>query len=525
MKFILYKNCVFHGDYKEVINKRTMYSTNYGYKDYMEKYLESLQNQEFEVDDDVYLSNSGSIPLQINQTSSIANKYFNYMVVIDSLGKKRYYFIENCTIINDSLVIVYNEDIWNNYTFNVAYGRRTKILDLSKYNTIENDVLATDPLDIVHNLPIPYESNKQLVLHNEEVQYFNIVVTLQLYKTAVAGTNITDRYGLTMCLGTFSSQTNSVNLPIGTTAISDLVKHQSDMKFIAQSPLTTDEFSYSISNIYLIPSTFGLVVNDTTCLYKLGTTNVGLFFITSGYLGELSLGTEYEIDNDFKITSVGLIGKNAEINPNGKKIKLQPMFSYDEYTFTILLNICGNIIDVSKELNLQVPISAQSYETSQELRYEQNSALITSAIGLVGDIIKAKSGSFNLGNTANNISGEIKNLLPLHSTSQSVKIENNSAYLNAVNGICYWTLNPDNETEVENAISIEGYTINEFVKFQTIQNAIDNNLPNKYDIIKYDNLVVDGNVPELIRKRLEDIFKKGFRFYYRYQDVREEVYV
>ena len=519
MQIILYKNSAFHGDYKEVLNKASYLDVNNEISaSCIDSYLEYLTKVIFNIEEDSYLSNKGTTNIDITENINI-NEAFNYMKVIDSLGNKRYYFVENVVLIDGTLTINYSEDIWQNYDFKVAYGKRTRLYDLTRANTIDNDFSLNHSLDIVHNLPIPYESNKPLILTKQTVTGYNVIVTIQAYTTDTAGTNMTERKVFTFCLG----KNNVTSMGITDIWIEDFVKHQSDMKIIASASGLTGEYSYSISNIYLVPDNFGLVINSTK-IYALGTTNYGLYYIQHDYSGSVIEGTEFEFNNNFRIKSIGLLGHNIEINPNGKKLKVKPIFSIDDYTFTIMLNICGEVIDVSKDLEVQVPISAQSYETSETLKFEQNTALISSGLSLIGNVLKSafKKQIPDIAGAGNTIMGEVKNLLPLHSTSQSVKIENQSAYLNAYNGIVYWRLNPDNEDEVTKATDIEGYTIQEYVGFNPISDNLTHagtGIPN-YDIIKYEYLVIDGVISESIRKQLEDILKKGVRFYYKDTSVR-----
>lgn len=523
-KISLFKNCIFHGDYKEVLNKEKIL----GSISAIDSYLTNLTgNLDFTLEEDIYLTNKGTFSFEVSSDLNI-DKAYNYMRIeildeYDRIRERRFYFIESVTLIDNSLVINYSEDIWQNYDFKIAYGKRTRIYDLKKSNTIDNDYTLNHELDIVHNLPIPYESNKPLILTKQNVEGFNVIVTIQAYTTNTAGTNMTERKVFTMCLGYTSGDENYTSMGTTDIWIEDFVKHQSDMKIIASVPYLHGEYSYSISNIYLVPVNFGLVVG-TTKIFSLGTTQYGLYRIVSSYNGSVINGTEFEFNNDFKIKSIGLIGHNIEINPNGKKIKVKPIFSTDNFTFTIMLNICGEVIDVSKNLELQVPISAQSYETSEALKYEQNTALISSGLSLIGNVLKSatKMQIPDISGAGNTIMGEVKNLLPIHSTSQSVKIENQSAYLNAYNGIVYWSLNPDNEDEVAKASDIEGYTIQEYVGFNPenpIQNHHETSL-NDYDIVKYDNLVIDGVISESIRKQLETIFKNGIRYYYWFDRCR-----
>lgn len=519
-KISLFKNCIFHGDYKEVLNKEKILGSFSAIDSYL---LNLTENLDFTLEEDIYLTNKGTFSFEVSSDLNI-DKAYNYMRIeirdeYDRVKERRFYFVESVTLIDNSLVINYSEDIWQNYNFKVAYGKRTRIYDLKKSNTIDNDYTLNHELDIVHNLPIPYESNKPLILTKQNVEAYHVIVTIQAYTTTISGTNMTERRVLTLCLG----KGDVTSMSLGDIWIEDFVKHQSDMKIIASASGVTGEYSYSVSNIYLVPDNFGLVINSTK-LYALGTTNYGLYVIQHSYSGSIINGTEFEFNNDFKIKSIGLLGHNVEINPNGKKIKVKPVFSVDPYTFTIMLNICGEVIDVSKDLELQVPISAQSYETSEALKYEQNTALISSGLSLIGNVLKSatKMQIPDISGAGNAIMGEVKNLLPLHSTSQSVKIENQSAYLNAYNGIVYWSLNPDNEDEVAKASDIEGYTIQEYVGFNPenpIQNHHETSL-NDYDIVKYDNLVIDGVISESIRKQLETIFKNGIRYYYWFDRCR-----
>jgi hypothetical protein len=522
----LFKNCIFHGDYKEVLNKEDYVNVTQGGQTItnrsIDMYLDGLFSQlNFSITEDVYLTNKGSFSFEITEELTI-DKSYNYMRIINTINgvtERKYYFVESVTLIDNMLVVNYSEDIWQNYDFKIAYGKRTRLYDFKKSNTIDNDYTLDHTLDIVHNLPIPYESNKPLILTKQNVTDYHVIVTIQAYTTNTAGTNITERKVFTFCLG----KNDVTSMGLTDIWIEDFVKHQSDMKIIASASGITGEYSYSISNIYLVPDNFGLVINSTK-IYALGTTNYGLYYIQHNYSGSIIEGTEFEFNNDFKIKSIGLLGHNIEINPNGKKIKVKPIFSLDNYTFAIMLNICGEVIDVSKDLEVQVPISAQSYETSETLKYEQNTALISSGLSLIGNVLKSamKMQIPDISGAGNTIMGEVKNLLPIHSTSQSVKIENQSAYLNAFNGIVTWSLNPDNEEEVAKASDIEGYTIQEYVGFNPKNpnlNHYDSSM-NKYDIVKYENLVIDGVISESIRKQLEEIFKNGIRYYYFYNRCR-----
>ena len=156
-KISLFKNCIFHGDYKEVLNKKKILNSISA----IDSYLTNLSGTlDFTLEEDIYLTNKGTFSFDVTGDLKI-DKAYNYMriEIRDEYGRlkeRRFYFVESVTLIDNSLVINYFEDIWQNYDFKVVYGKRTRIYDFKKSNTIDNDYTLDHSLDIVHNLPITY---------------------------------------------------------------------------------------------------------------------------------------------------------------------------------------------------------------------------------------------------------------------------------------------------------------------------------------------------------------------------------
>lgn len=576
MRITFYKNCILTSAYSEVIDTIKVDAEG---KSAFSRYLENFDTlNTLTIDvDNVYISNQG----KLNVDAEIGYGY-NYMSIIDTDNNiSRYAFINDITIVNGLAVIDYTEDVWANYSKDMKIRKsllsRSRITDYGTYKIpffipgmqyesnngldIESyyyddstDTIKSEKYDFTGALPILTGLNSVYIL-----------ARAQIYKMAQEG-NFSERdVSVEMICkrtGTEGTYQSLFSIVEAQNIIQDITIKQSTSR-VVNNVGDTNYKNYDIVDFILLPRIFlnsGKTTNKASAFILNGSsgTNVSdVAYVLSTFSDESAMGRKtisLSLNNDFKRVSIGTFTGQRQIINNGSKINID-VFIYGDYAdVKILLNVQNNLIDITRDLTFEVPVSVQTAtETQQQKAARELKSLnakleiSSGALGiyngimdvaqgfattLIGGAIGGRTGAlmagqgatgFNKGFTSG-IAGGVMSIIKgkksleianraMYTTNKAVSIINN-AILNAQMGLVIYYVNPDNESEVQANIDETGYVCNEIVDnlFETIDAtkakvAI-------YNSITFDFVNLYGNFPQRIVNRLKDILINGFKIWY-----------
>lgn len=576
MRITFYKNCILTSAYSEVIDTIKVDAEG---KSAFLRYLENFDTlNTLTIDvDNVYISNQG----KLNVDAEIGYGY-NYMSIIDTDNNiSRYAFINDITIVNGLAVIDYTEDVWANYSKDMKIRKsllsRSRITDYGTYKipffmpgmqyesnnglNIESyyyddttNTIKSEKYDFTGALPILTGLNSVYIL-----------ARAQIYKMAQEG-NFSERdVSVEMICkrtGTEGTYQSLFSIVEAQNIIQDITIKQSTSR-VVNNVGDTNYKNYDIVDFILLPRILfnggkttnkasAFILNEST-----GTNVSDVAYVLSTFSDESAMGRKtisLSLNNDFKRVSIGTFTGQRQIINNGSKINID-VFIYGDYAdVKILLNVQNNLIDITRDLTFEVPVSVQTATETQQQKaarelktlnakleissgalgiyngiMDMSQGLATTflgaAIGGGSGLLTATKGAvdFNKGYSSG-IAGGVMSIIKgkksleianraMYTTNKAVNIINN-AILNAQMGLVIYYVNPDNESEVQANIDETGYVCNEIVDniFETIdatkaKAAI-------YNSITFDFVNLYGNFPQRIVNRLKDILINGFKIWY-----------
>lgn len=576
MRITFYKNCILTSAYSEVIDTIKVDAEG---KSAFSRYLENFDTlNTLTIDvDNVYISNQG----KLNVDAEIGYGY-NYMSIIDTDNNiSRYAFINDITIVNGLAVIDYTEDVWANYSKDMKIRKsllsRSRITDYGTYKIpffmpgmqyesnngldIESyyyddstDTIKSEKYDFTGALPILTGLNSVYIL-----------ARAQIYKTEQEG-NFSERdVSVEMICkrtGTEGTYQSLFSIVEAQNIIQDITIKQST-SCVVNNVGDTNYKNYDIVDFILLPRIFfngGKTTNKASAFILNGSTGTNVSdvaYVLSTFSDEAAMGRKtisLPIENDFKRVSIGTFTGQRQIINNGSKINID-VFIYGDYAdFKILLNVQNNLIDITRDLTFEVPVSVQTATETQQQKAARElkslnakleissgalgiyngimdmskglwTTLLGGAMGGGAGLLTAAQGAvdFNKGYSSG-IAGGIMSIIKgkksleianraMYTTNKAVSIINN-AILNAQMGLVIYYVNPDNESEVQANIDETGYVCNEIVDnlFETIDAT--KAKAAVYNSITFDFVNIYGNFPQRIVNRLKDILINGFKIWY-----------
>lgn len=577
MNITLYKKCILSNSYSEVFDVFHKDSNN---KVALERYLATLQKYEI-IADNVYVPNSGKITLELSEGDVNVYEY-NYMYLEDTDNNfRRYCFIDDITVVNGLAVISFSEDIWSNYASSMEIRKsllsRSRITDYGTYKIpffmpgmqyesnngldIESyyyddstDAIKSEKYDFTGTLPILIGLNSVYIL--ARAQIYKTEQEGKLSQREVSVVRICKRTGTE---GTYQSLFSIVEAQ---NIIQDITIKQSTSS-VVDNVGGTNYRNYDIVDFILLPRIFfndGRTTNRASAFIlngSTGTTISDVAYVLSEFSNEVAIGRKtisLPIENDFKRVSIGTFTGQRQIINNGSKINID-VFIYGDYAdLKILLNVQNNLIDITRDLTFEVPVSVQTatetqqQKTARELKTLNAKLEISSgALGIYNGIMDVAQGfattliggaigggtgalmagqgatGFNKGFTSG-IAGGVMSIMKgkksleianraMYTTNKAVNIINN-AILNAEMGLVIYYVNPDNESEVQANIDETGYVCNEIVDnlFETIDATKAKEAV--YNSITFDFVNLYGNFTQDIAKTLRAILCNGFKIWY-----------
>lgn len=576
MRITFYKNCILTSAYSEVIDTIKVDAEG---KSAFSRYLENFDTlNTLTIDvDNVYISNQG----KLNVDAEIGYGY-NYMSIIDTDNNiSRYAFINDITIVNGLAVIDYTEDVWANYSKDMKIRKsllsRSRITDYGTYKIpffmpgmqyesnngldIESyyyddstDAIKSEKYDFTGALPIFTGLNSVYIL--ARAQIYKTEQEGKLSQRDVSLVRICKRTGTEGTYQTLFSIVEAQNI------IQDITIKQST-SCVVNNVGDTNYKNYDIVDFILLPRIFfndGKTSNKASAFILNGSTGTNVSdvaYVLSTFSDEAAIGRKtisLSLNNDFKRVSIGTFTGQRQIINNGSKINID-VFIYGDYAdLKILLNVQNNLIDITRDLTFEVPVSVQTASETQQQKAARElktlnakleissgalgiyngimdvaqgfaTTLIGGAIGGGSGALMAGQGAtgFNKGFTSG-IAGGVMSIIKgkksleianraMYTTNKAVNIINN-AILNAEMGLVIYYVKPDNDVEVQANIDETGYVCNEIV--DNIFEIIDATKAKAaiYNSITFDFVNLYGNFSQRIVNRLKDILINGFKIWY-----------
>lgn len=576
MRITFYKNCILTSAYSEVIDTIKVDAEG---KSAFSRYLENFDTlNTLTIDvDNVYISNQG----KLNVDAEIGYGY-NYMSITDTDNNiSRYAFINDITIVNGLAVIDYTEDVWANYSKDMKIRKsllsRSRITDYGTYKIpffmpgmqyesnngldIESyyyddstDTIKSEKYDFTGALPILTGLNSVYIL--ARAQIYKTEQEGKLSQRDVSVVRICKRTGTEGTYQTLFSIVEAQNI------IQDITIKQST-SCVVNNVGDTNYRNYDIVDFILLPRIFfndGKTSNKASAFILNGSTGTNVSdvaYVLSTFSDEAAIGRKtisLSLNNDFKRVSIGTFTGQRQIINNGSKINID-VFIYGDYAdVKILLNVQNNLIDITRDLTFEVPVSVQTATETQQQKAARElktlnakleissgalgiyngimdmskglwTTLLGGAMGGGAGLLTAAQGAvdFNKGYSSG-IAGGVMSIIKgkksleianraMYTTNKAVNIINN-AILNAEMGLVIYYVKPDNESEVQANIDETGYVCNEVV--DNLFETIDTTKAKKavYNSITFDFVNLYGNFPQRIVNRLKDILINGFKIWY-----------
>lgn len=578
MVITLYKGCRLNKTYCEVLD--TIAPHTYDsvlYNNTLDAYLSSLEKFTVSTLEDVYGTNRGTFTFQLELEQSKNLYEYNYMKVLDSTGKfSRYYFINSITVCDILGLVDYDEDIWANYSSSMHV--RKSLLTRSRSLKYGNYTIP------FYKLGMDYESNNFLSYSSLKTVYdatdlnigkCSIVVQMQMYQLAIGTggvasvqSNIISR---TVCIR--KNDIDNDMIPIDTDLFDLLTKlkaGQSSKKFVFNSTYkntynisdisTSSDWYYEIGNVYLVPHKFNFTLENVIG-YTMGTIEdlAGFtiadvnrsFYIQSGALsnGRPVLCTTSTITKDFKKIGVGTYSNLYEVVQNGTDVVVGIAIGCDDFNFNIYLNVQNQLINITDNYFVDIPISAQTADVTQQAKTSRQLEIMNSSFQIGKGVLNLYSGINSItsgaaeaalgaskGQIGNAVAGKgmiasgvketyrgvvniaqgIADLVvlnrPLYRTNKGT-FSRSIGITNAYEGMFVFSINADNETEVQANIDNAGYIVNEVVGDLLQIMANDNNKPT-YNVMSFGFVNNYGYFTEEIRQELANMLSNGIKIWY-----------
>ena len=540
----LYKNCILNESYQNVFSLGTRTGQM---KNVLERYLESLQSIEFDINN-AYYENSGE--LVIDFTENLNPYDYNYMKIVDiDIGLLRYCFINKIEIKNSCVYITYKEDVWSSYSNKIngilpSYLSNTRV---KNYSSFTPKLLE---------LPVKYDGNNELIMEpllndtetigQSTIDYVVCLIELQFYKL-VSGSDSKSVGGVRYVIAKrLSNDTYKCSL---------LEAYSTAKMFIEGMPtvqLPWDNGSYyEVSNVYILPAScyddLMTMFDDTDIRITFPGDIFGYYRYVRNTRSLWNGFTLYEgiIENNYKNLLIGTYDKPLEIINNGTNVNYKIDLFIFSNCISIKLNILNQIIDITDSFKYDIPFTtvlASEYaqrKTSymlekmtqeSQINYGRYYDLYENLGNLVSFGSYMKGHFSNLTSSLSNMVGrnllygyDLENLklesitVPKYSNVKGIK-GNSTSFCNFTGGIFLWKINSDNDDYVKKSIDNFGFKTYEFIEdFNKLDiNNVDywrnNNI--SFNCIKFETINVYGSFPRDIALELNNLLQNGIKIWF-----------
>lgn len=531
----LYKNCILTDAYSEVFD---VYHKDANNKTALDRYLATLEQKTIATPH-TYVTNSGKISFDLIDENDTEFYEFNYMSITDEVNNfTRFCFIDAITVVNGIAVVSYVEDIWSNYAPSLQMRKslltRSRIIDYGSYKI---------PF---YSLGMEYQGNNELKINKLFESSDNQVAVLmqvQLYKLSEKG-EVSERSIMEMYASTKTASQAEHTVyftPQEAISLATLLTIQSSVKL-----LSTGQY-YEIYNVILVPKIFNLPLNTSGMISVEVDSNTYLnTFLPSIYTNNDIVYTNSKtLPCNFKQFKVGTLLNAYDIIQNGTDIVIKVGYSASLTDLNLYLNFQNQIYEITKDFMLDLPISVQTADVTQQQATAREVANLNAKLGIargamqiaggVADVAlgatqvnissswgKQLKGAGQIASGLTDIGGGIMNIVSqkkqldianraLYVSNRGVKVLSNTAMI-AVYGIIVYEIQPDNEVEVQANIDNCGYVCNEIV--DNLFNTITTGTTNKWNVMQFDYVNIYGKFTQRIADVLRDILNAGFKIWY-----------
>lgn len=530
----LYKNCILTDAYSEVFD--VFHKDQIG-KTPLDRYLETLDSKSFTIPH-TYVTNSGKISFDLRDEEDREFYDFNYMSITDEVNYfTRYCFIDAITVVNGIAVVSYVEDVWANYAPSLQMRKslltRSRIIDYGSYKI---------PF---YSLGMEYQGNNELKitpLFENPSNKFNLIMQTQVYKLSEQGElserDIIESYvALKQEDNTYRSSFSSFEALYLAKALT--VKS-------SKTQLASGEY-YEVYNILILPESLHILQeSDVTLSYNV-FDNVFIIALVENVvqMTNINYTATKTLPCNYKQFKVGTLLNAYDLVQNGTDITVKIGYYATNTDFNVYLNFQNQIYEITKDFMLDLPISVQTADVTQQQATAREVANLNAKLGIargamqivggVADVAlgatqtnissswgkqlkgagQITSGLMDVGSGITNIISQKKQLdianRALYVTNKGAEVLSNTALI-ALYGIVVYEIQPDNEVEVQANIDNCGYVCNEIV--DNLFNTITTGTTNKWNVMQFDYVNIYGKFTQRIADVLRDILNSGFKIWY-----------
>ena len=530
----LYKNCILTDAYSEVFD---VYHKDSNNKTALDRYLATLEQKTIATPH-TYVTNSGKISFDLNDEDGTEFYDFNYMSITDEVNNfSRFCFIDSVIVLNGIAVVSYIEDVWSNYAPSLQMRKslltRSRIIDYGSYKI---------PF---YSLGMEYQGNNELKitsLFENTSNKFNLIMQTQVYKLSEQGElserDIIESYvALKQTDNTYRSSFSSFEALYLAKALT--VKS-------SKKQLASGEY-YEVYNILILPESLHILQeSDVTLSYNV-FDNVFIIALVENVVSMTNINytATKTLPCNYKQFKVGTLLNAFDLVQNGTDITVKIGYYATNTDFNIYLNFQNQIYEITKDFMLELPISVQTADVTQQQATAREVANLNAKLGIargamqivggVADVAlgatqakissswsKQLKGAGQITNGLMDVGGGIMNIISqkkqldianraLYVSNKGVEVLSNTAMI-ALYGIVVYEIQPDNEVEVQANIDNCGYVCNEIV--DNLFNTITTGTTNKWNVMQFDYVNIYGKFTQRIADVLRDILNAGFKIWY-----------
>ena len=530
----LYRNCILTDAYSEVFDVFNRDNTG---KTPLDRYLETLGSKSFTIPH-TYVTNSGKISFDLRDEYDREFYDFNYMSITDEVNYfTRYCFIDAITVVNGIAVVSYVEDVWSNYAPSLQMRKslltRSRIIDYGSYKI---------PF---YSLGMEYQGNNELKitpLFENTSKKFNLIMQTQVYKLSEQG-ELSQRDILETYVA-IKNQDDTYRSSFSSFEALYLAKTLTVKS--SKTQLTSGEY-YEVYNILILPESLHILQeSDVTLSYNV-FDNVFIIALVENVVSmeNINYTATKTLPCNYKQFKVGTLLNAYDLVQNGTDITVKIGYYATNTDFNIYLNFQNQIYEITKDFMLDLPISVQTADVTQQQATAREVANLNAKLGIargamqivggVADVAlgatqanissswgkqlkgagQITSGLVDVGSGIMNIISQKKQLdianRALYVTNKGVEVLSNTALI-ALYGIVVYEIQPDNEVEVQANIDNCGYVCNEIV--DNLFNTITTGTTNKWNVMQFDYVNIYGKFTQRIADVLRDILNAGFKIWY-----------
>lgn len=584
MRITIYKNCKLSNKYEEVFKSTTLLNT----------YLSTLSSLVIYNGDDIYFTNSGTLSID-NESTFDGSKYNYMKIEVNANITRYAFINSIVVVNGVAVIDYSEDTWSNYAIDGSGYALHVKQSLLAQATSLTNaygDYTLTEISEMPKHIPVEYEGHQYPAFVVDEDNPLQtdcyILVTASMYKLAGAGTpsqRYISNYLLTWKLNQITSP--NVITPVDSNThyawnidadtlrnITELVAESSDQKVINKI-VNDPDWSWEIIEAKMLPYSLaydlfgdylshgddadaGLFTDFEVSIGKVGQATDGTFptfpctigfrnlmrydaykytsgenvrYTYNGIKAGTILTSEWSIEHNWQYYAVGNYSRTIPNNPDGHRHDYKFVFLADADSCNISLAYDNQLFDVSKDFTIELPISAQSQDITQQQSIARRTGNIVTMMGMVKDtanlgwsvgsmVGKGTSGMSGgsmgkVDGMASKVSSIVSQGVGIASTGIQLDASNQAQYVinkpvntNDVtmyncmlNGIRAMESTPSNATFVNKMISTYGYLWNVLINnIETMNNAT---------YMRFANVNVYGNFSQVIARELESILVSG----------------